>query len=97
MNIPYGAKLHGTRTKKLFAMLQREKMSYSQDLNLFLVTLMVTDGFPVFNGNFKEIFIFEETKTYLRNIIGQCTLNSLSVSSTGRDLIKNCSNFNEKL
>ena len=36
-------------------------------------------------------------KTYLRNTMGQSRLNSLSVISVGRDLIKNFSGFNEEV
>ena len=36
-------------------------------------------------------------KTYLRNTMGQSRLNSLSVISIGRDLLKNCTNFKEEV
>ena len=36
-------------------------------------------------------------KTYLRNTMGQSRLNSLSVISIGRDLIRNCDSFNIKV
>ena len=36
-------------------------------------------------------------KTFLRNTMGQSRLNSLSVISIGRDLIKNCTSFKEEV
>ena len=36
-------------------------------------------------------------KTYLRNTMGQSRLNSLSVISIGRDLIKNCTIFKKEV
>ena len=36
-------------------------------------------------------------KTCLRNTMGQSRLNSISVISIGRDLIKNCSGYNEEV
>ena len=36
-------------------------------------------------------------KTYLRNTMGQSRLNSLSVISIGRDLLKNFTNFKEEV
>ena len=36
-------------------------------------------------------------KIHLRNTMGQSRLNSLSVISIGRDLLKNCTNFKEEV
>ena len=36
-------------------------------------------------------------KTFLRNTMGQSRLNSLSVISIGRDLLKNCTSFKEEV
>ena len=41
--------------------------------------------------------ILKRIKTYLRNTMGQTRLNSLSVISIGRDLIKNCSGFSNEV
>ena len=45
-----------------------------------------------------EIFFstLERIKIYLKNKIGQTRLNSLSVISIGRDLVKNCSGFSNE-
>ena len=45
----------------------------------------------------KNILIFKENKTYLRNTMGQSRLNSLCVISIGRDLINSYTGYNEEV
>ena len=39
----------------------------------------------------------KKVKTFLRNTMGQSSLNSLSVIFTGSDLLKNCTSFKEEV
>ena len=61
-----------------------------------LLSILVT--IPMCSTEAERTFsTLKRIKTYLRNTMGQTRLNSLSVISIGRDLIKNCSGFSNEV